>query len=652
VSEFIGLTIAGLSLGAIYAIAACGLVVTYTTSGVFNFAHGAIGMFMAYVWWELRIHQHWAAPWALVVTLLVIAPAIGLIIRWGLVRFVNVNDTGLMLMVTLAVLVALMGLAFVIWPPTVGRFLPLFFGPDAHITVDGQRVSYEELIAIGLALATALSLRLFFYRTNLGISMRAVVDDRPLMGLAGGSSALLDSLSWMIGAFLGALAGVLTATTYALDVINLTLLVLNSFAAAMLGRLRNLPLTFLGAIILGLAEAYVTGYVRLTGAISHLRPVLPTLFLFVVLLALPSVRLRAGRPAVTSAVRVPSALGSVKNGVVIVVAALVAAPMLHGTTLSAIDAGMALAIGALSIVLLSGYGGQVSLAQYTFFGFGAFIYYKTAGHHGSPFGLLVAIVAGAVLGAVVALPALRLRGLELALSTLAFGQLAYYMFFLQPQVMGRGDLEIPRLHLPGLSLHDDRTNMVFLAVVFAVLSAGILAIRRGPAGRVLNAAKDSEAAAATIGLSVRVTKIALFSAATALASFGGALYGSTTQAVTSDNFQYIQSLFIVLIVYIWGVSTPGSALAGALSLAVAPLIAVHLPARWSALTYFMTGFGALGLVLRPNGVIPTLSDQLHGLWARVRAPRPPAVGATAPALGPVPAAHPRASQSLASQQPG
>jgi branched-chain amino acid transport system permease protein len=194
--------------------------------------------------------------------------------------------------------------------------------------------------------------------------------------------------------------------------------------------------------------------------------------------------------------------------------------------------------------------------------------------------------------------------------------------------------------------------MVFLALVFAVLSAGILAIRRGPAGRVLNAAKDSEAAAATIGLSVRVTKIALFSAATALASFGGALYGSTTQAVTSDNFQYIQSLFIVLIVYIWGVSTPGSALAGALSLAVAPLIAVHLPARWSALTYFMTGFGALGLVLRPNGVIPTLSDQLHGLWARVRAPRPPAVGATAPALGPVPAAHPRASQSLASQQPG
>ncbi|HVU71936.1 MAG TPA: ABC transporter permease [Mycobacteriales bacterium] len=628
--EFIGLSIAGLSLGAIYAIAACGLVVTYTTSGVFNFAHGAIGMFMAYVYWELRIHQHWAGPWALIMTLLIIAPVLGLIIRWALVQFVNVNDTGLMLVVTLAVLVALMGLAFTIWLPTQGRFLPVFFGPDAHISVDGQRVSYEELIAIGLAAALAVALRLFFFRTNIGISMRAVVDDRPLMGLAGGSSKLLDSLSWVIGAALGALAGILTATTYSLDVINLTLLVLNSFAAAMLGRLRNLPLTFLGAIMLGLAEAYVTGYVRLTGTLAHLRPVLPTLFLFAVLLFLPSVRLRAGRPAVAAAIRVPTALGSLRNGVVIVIAALIAAPMLSGTNLTAIEAGVALAIGALSIVLLSGYGGQVSLAQYTFFGFGAFIYYKTAGHGGSAIGLLAAAGAGAVLGVVVALPALRLRGLELALSTLAFGQLAYYMFFLQNGVMGRGDITIPRLHVPGLNLNNDRTNLVFLAVVFALLSSALLWVRRGTAGRVLNATKDSEAAVATIGLSIRVTKIALFSASTALACFGGALYGSTTKAVTSDNFQYIQSLFIVLIVYLWGVSTPGAALAGALSLAISPLTAVHLSPRFQSLTYLMTGFGALVLVLFPNGIIPTASGFFHRQWARMREPRPPLV-----TLGPI-----------------
>src|SRR5579884_83314 len=459
--EFIGLTIAGLALGAIYAIAASGLVVTYTTSGVFNFAHGAIGMVMAFIYWQLRVQENWNAPLAIGLSLLVIAPAIGLLLQATLIRRLNVNDTGMTLVVTLAVMVALMGIAFTGWPQTTGRLLPAFFGPDAHVSVSGELVSYEELISIGLAIATALGLRLFFYNTRIGIAMRGVVDDRQLMAMNGRSPAMLNALSWMIGAALGGLAGILTASTYSLDVINLTLLVLNSFAAAMLGRLRNLILTFVGALVLGLADAYVTGYVHLSGWLVHLRPVLPTLFLFVVLIALPAVRLRAGTAPISKAIRIPSAVGSLRNGAGLVVLALVVAPFLHGTVLGNVNQGVALGIGALSIVLLSGFGGQISLAQYTFFGLGAWLFSET-GHGGNPVGLLVAALAGAALGAVVALPALRLRGLELALSTLAFGQLAYYMFFLQPQVMGRSDLLIPRLHLPGLSLADGKANLVFL----------------------------------------------------------------------------------------------------------------------------------------------------------------------------------------------
>ena len=615
-NEFIGLTIAGISLGAIYAIAASGLVVTYTTSGVFNFAHGAIGMVMAFTYWQLRVSDHWAAPWALGLCLLVIAPVIGVILQRLLIRHVNINDTGLMLVVTLAILVALMGIAFTVWPQTTGRNLNLFFGADHYVSVAGNRVSYEEIICIVLAAAVAGGLRLFFFNTRLGIAMRGVVDDRSLMALNGGRPASLNALSWMIGAALGALAGILQASTSALDVLNLTLLVLNSFAAAMLGRLRSLPLTFAGAMVLGLADAYVTGYVNLTGWLLHLRPVLPTLFLFIVLLALPAVRLRAGVAPVAKAIRVPSARSSLTTGALLVVLAAVLAPMLHGTMLGNVNAGVSLGIGALSIVLLSGYGGQISLCQYTFFGFGAWLFAHT-GHGGNPVGLLVAALAGAGLGAVVALPALRLRGLELALSTLAFGQLAYYLFFLQDSVMGRSDLVVPRLHLPGLSLSNNRTNLVVMTAIFAVLAAGVLAIRRGPFGRLLNATKDSQAACATLGLNLRLTKIALFSVATAIATFGGALYGSTQHTVTSDNFQYIESLFIVLIVYIWGVSTPGAALAGALSLSLAPQIAIHLPTRFTAVTYFMTGFGALGLVLRPEGIIASTGEQFRDALSRL-----------------------------------
>lgn len=614
-NAFVGLTIAGISLGAIYAIAASGLVVTYTTSGVFNFAHGAIGMIMAFTYWQLRVHDHWAAPFALGLSLLVIAPAIGVILQRVLIRHVNINDTGLMLVVTLAILVALMGIAFTVWPQTTGRNLNLFFGADHHVSIAGNRVSYEELITIALAGAVAVGLRLFFYNTRLGIAMRGVVDDRSLMALNGGRPAALSALSWMIGAALGALAGILQASTSALDVLNLTLLVLNSFAAAMLGRLRSLPLTFAGAMVLGLADAYVTGYVNLSGWLLHLRPVLPTLFLFIVLLALPAVRLRAGVAPIAKAVRVPSARASLTTGALLVAAAAVVAPLLHGTVLGNVNAGVSLGIGALSIVLLSGYGGQISLCQYTFFGFGAWIFAHT-GQGGNPVGLLVAAVAGAALGAVVALPALRLRGLELALSTLAFGQLAYYLFFLQDSVMGRSDLLVPRLHFPGLSLENNRTNLIVMTAIFAILAAGVLAIRRGPFGRLLNATKDSQAACATLGLNLRLTKIALFAVATALATFGGALYGSTQHTVTSDNFQYIESLFIVLIVYIWGVSTPGAALAGALSLALAPQIAIHLPTRFTAVTYFMTGFGALGLVLRPEGIIASTGERFREIFAR------------------------------------
>jgi len=635
--EFIGLTIAGVALGAIYAISASGLVVTYTTSGVFNFAQGAIGMFVAFVYWQLRIDMHWSGPAAVVMSLLVIAPAIGLLLQWGLIRRLNVNDRGLTLVVTVAVMVAFMGLAFAIWPQDVGHSIPLLFGPDHHFSVGGNLVSYEEVLSIVLAAVTAVGLRLLFFSTRVGTAMRGVVDDRDLIGLNGGSPQTLSALSWMIGASLGGLAGVLTASTFSLDVINLTLLVLNSFAAAMLGRLRNLPLTFVGAMIIGLADAYVTGYLQLSGWLAHLRPVLPTLFLFVVLLVLPAVRLRAGVAPVSKAVAVPSALGSLRNGAVLVGAALVAAATMHGIALTDATAGVALGIGALSIVLLSGYGGQISLAQYAFFGLGAFVFAKVG--TGSVLGLLVAAAVGGAVGVVVALPALRLRGLELALSTLAFGQLAYYMFFLQPQVMGHADLAVPRLHLPGVDLEHDGTYLVFLTVVFALLSAGVLAIRRGRFGQIVIATKDSQAACASLGLNPRLAKLALFATATATATFGGALFGSAQRIVNGDQFQYVASLFILLIVYIWGVSTPGAALAGGLSLSMAPLLAVHLPTRLQALTYFLTGFGALLLVSHPEGLIPAVTGWVRG---RLRAPAP-----ARPARAPVAAVTARSAAEAA-----
>lgn len=620
---FIGLTLGGIAIGAVYAIAASGLVVTYTTSGVFNFAHGAIGMVMAFLYWQLRFSSHWPAPLAMLVVLFVAAPLLGALIEAVLIRRLNITDTGTTLVVTLGLLIFCMGLAFYFWPPTVTRIMPVLFGPDKYLSIAGTRFTYEQVLAVILAIVVAGLLRLLFFQTRTGITMRAVVDDRDLTALNGATPALVSMLSWAIGACLGALAGVLQASlSNNLNVIDLTFLIVNSFAAAMLGRLKSLPLTFAGALGLGLLDRYVTGYIHLTGNLEHLRPVLPVVFLFAVLIILPAMRLRSGRLVGARVPRIPGSRESVASAIAFVVAAAVLVNFLHGVNLTAAAQGIAIGIFGLSLVLLTGYGGQVSLCQYSFVGLGAFVFARVAGS-GNPLGLLAVAAIAAGVGAIVALPALRLRGLYLALSTLAFAELAYFMFFLQPSVMGRTALKVHRLSLPLWSVNSDRANVVMLAVAFSLLALLVLAIRRGPFGRTLGAMRDSEAACATLGLNLTFTKMAVFALSAAIAAVGGALYGASQHTVTSDNFIYIQSLFLLLVVYIWGINSPSGALLGGLSLTIVTVIVTpHLSTRLGgSLRYLAVGLGIIGLSRYPSGVIGQMSAAWDDVRARFRSGR-------------------------------
>jgi branched-chain amino acid transport system permease protein len=567
------------------------------------------------VYWELRVHFHWVGPVAVVFVLLVAAPLYGMAVERLLIRPLDPEDTGTTLVVTLGLLVMSLGLAYTLWPVTSTRVLLPFFGPGRFVSVLGNRVSYEQLITIGLAVVVAVGLRLLFFRTRVGVAMRGVVDDRALMALNGGYPGRLNALSWAIGASLGALSGILqSGSAGGLQVLTLTFLVVNAFAAALLGRLRSLPLTFAGALALGLLVQYVTGYVTLNGWMSNLKPVLPTFFLFAVLLILPPQRLRAGAATVTDALRVPTLRRSVVSGAGFVFVAGLIEPFLHsGVLIGQASEGVGLGIVALSVVLLTGYGGQISLAAYAFMGFGAWLFAKvTPG--GSVVGLVIVAVVTGLLGAVVALPALRLRGLYLALSTLAFAELAYFLFFNQTKIMGSVDVSVPRVHLPWVSLAGAKAELFFECVVFAVFAVALLAVRRGSIGRLLAATRDSSAAAATLGANLNLTKLVLFAAASAVAGVGGALWGGVERQVSALNFQYQFGLSLLLIVYIWGVCSPAGALLGGLSLSLAfPQIAPHLPARWSQLALVATGLGAISLGRNRNGTI----GQISQVWDRI-----------------------------------
>ena len=376
--------------------------------------------------------------------------------------------------------------------------------------------------------------------------------------MSGASPVTMSRTGWILGSFLAALAGVLLAQqqSTALNPYFLSLLVVNSFAAAVVGRLRSVNMTYVGALILGLLVTYFQSY-----AVPHLGlswgpdllAIIPMVFLFGALVALPSVRLRAvGRLSTLKPPRVAAGWESLGAGVAFLVVAGLFSLTITGVAVDGIsntgliaDQTMTLGIVGLSLVLIIGYAGQVSLCQFSFMGIGAVVMGKVAGG-GSLVGLIASVAICAAIGALIALPAIRLRGLYLALATFAFAD-AMYSIFPDTHVLGQG-LDVGQIILPGLSFAGNRAGFLLVAVAFVLCAWLVLAIRRSLFGRRLVALNDSPAACATIGLNAPFTKVAVFAIAAGLAGLAGALYRTTASTVGPSDFDIFSGVMFVLFV--------------------------------------------------------------------------------------------------------
>ncbi len=617
--EFLEFTIIGIVLGSAYAVAASGLVVTYATSGIFNIAHGAMGMFMAFVYWQLSVAWHMNTALAFVLTVFVLAPLLGAVVERAVIRWMDPDNVATALAVTVGLTLLFFGLVDnYLWKPSA-RVVPQFFGFDGF-TFLGVRIDWEEVITVGAAIAIAVGLRLFLYRTRTGIAMRGVVDNRSLIGTFGGRPARLSTLSWAIGASLASVAGILVAPRLQLQPLILTLLVVDAYAAAMIGRLRSLPMTFLGALIVGLASSYALGYVPNTGfwastPVQGLTQSVPSIVLFIVLLVLPMHRVRSGAPQRHAPLAPAGLLRSLQGGVLLVAGVGVAVSFMGPGSVVKLGIGLALGLVCLSLVPLTGWGGYVSICQLTFAGLGAYAMYKF-GSGGSLLGLLAAAGLAGAVGALVALPALRLRGLYLALATMAFATLMDNAFFPWSAVFGfNGSVAVQRPDLFGLHVTSDKAFTVFLAVVFALFSIGVLALRRGPFGRVLVGMKDSEAACATLGLSLTTTKLIVFTLSAAMAGVAGALYGGAESVAGGTSFEMFESLLVLAVVAIGGAAVCSGALAGGLALGFLP---------GNAQDVFI-GAGTVALAFYPDGVLPLAYGRIGGWWRELTAPGEAAV---------------------------
>lgn len=612
--KFLTFTIVGLSTGAIYAIIASGLVLTYTTTGIFNFAQGAIGMVCAFAYWQMHMGWGWPVWASLAVAVLVIAPLLGILIDTFVMRGLEDTSEVTKLVVSIGLLVGLIGLAIWVWKPGVSRNFPAFFANQGFMLLN-TRVTGQQAITVVVAVVVAGALWLFLRTTRTGVAMRAVVDDRSLASLNGVRPNRVSSLAWAMGCTLAAIGGILIAPNVALDAATLSLLIVNAYAAAIIGRLRSLPLTFLGAVILGCTEAYLAGYLKSSPNLAGLRLAAPAILLFIVLLIIPSSRLR-GRRQSREYFPMPTWKGSWVFAGLAVLAGVIMA-----TTLSTSDATtyakvFTFAIFALSLVPLIGFAGQISLATLTFGAIGALIY-GHLGATGNPLALVLAFLVPAFVGALIALPALRLSGIYLALGTAAFAvALDRWIFNLGDFDLGPfhislfelGSTEVAPLKVFGFAFDTPARQMVLVSVAFALISVVVVAVRRSRYGRRLLAMKSSEAACATLGLDLVGTKLSVFALSAGIAGLGGAIYGMQLRSISPQNFGFVNGLPVLLLAVVGGIGAVGGALmAGASLMGFLPLIAT-LGAFFANLASVLPGLAGIGLGRNPNGSVHDMRE--------------------------------------------
>jgi branched-subunit amino acid ABC-type transport system permease component len=616
VSTWAPFVVSGLVVGSIYAIAAMGLVVTYRTTGLFSFAHGATGMAVAYAFYTLREDVGMPTALAFVLALGVVAPALGMALERLLFRGIDQASQTTKVVVTMGLLIVLQGSAVAVYGANPKPFEP--FLPSSTFRVASVNVGWDQLIIVLVGAGVLAALGLFFGRSRTGTVMRALVDDRELVQAAGFSATRLGSLTWALGAVTAGLAGILFSPLLGLDSVILTLLVVQAYAAAILGRLTSLPRTYVGAMALGLTGALsLKVFASQPTLLNGLRPSIPFLFLLGALVLSRRGTLRELGSSAPWAGTVGAGTGSWWPLLVLL---LPATALLSETRVFSLGFALVIACAFLSLTVLTGTSGLISLTQAGLVGTGAFAYIHLV-NAGVPF--WIALPLGGLLvvplGVAIAVPALRLSGLFLALATFGFGQLIDGLLF-GSWTWFSGGSDGLRGGRPSL-FDTDRTYVAFVVVVLAAIVAAMGQLRRTGLGRTLVALRDSPAAADALGVDPLWPRVAIFSISAFVAGVAGGLYGGLLEGAGSSFFNSFTSVLWLTIAVVGGIqSAYGAVVAALLFYFVPALFSGGEPSPWLTPAF---GLGAVLLARRPGGLVGLLADRWPRRLIVVRRDLPP-----------------------------
>ncbi|MBV8431895.1 MAG: ATP-binding cassette domain-containing protein [Solirubrobacterales bacterium] len=606
--------VAGIAAGSIYGLAATGLVLTYKTSGIFNFGQGALATAAAYIFYAMHYAGNINWVLALVVSVLVAGPVMGLGME-GISRRLSQQSVAWKIVATTGLILIVQGLGTIKYGSDtidVPQFLPK--GSD-FFRAGGVNVSYAQLTVTVVGVAAVASLYALFRWSRAGTAMRAVVDDPDLLAMQATSPVRVRRGAWIIGTTFAALSGVLVLPFVGLSAVALTYIVVQAFGAAALGAFSSIPLTFAGAIAIEIVASISQKYVVSVTWLAGLPDSLPFIVLFIALLLLPRRRLasRSGVEARPPLQWQGPARVRIVSGVV-VVALLALVPWVVGDKIGFWTIGLTQMIMLLSLGLLVKTSGQVSLCQATFGAIGAVAFSQLTTGAGIPW-FAALIISGLIVvpvGAFVAIPAIRLPGLFLALATFGFGIFVQQMLYSTGwmfTILSSGRA-VPR---PSFGSSDTGYYYVVLAIV--VLTALVMvAIHEARLGRLLRGLSDSPLAVATMGLSTNTTRVIVFCISAFFAAISGVLYAASIHfAVSSDiHFDPFYSLTLLAILALAPFAEPWYAIF-ALAAAVIPGYLTGANVTWWLNVLF--GVSAIAVALRGShaGMPPRLRRTLERL---------------------------------------
>ena len=588
--QYLLFAIVGLGFGCIYAAISMGVVITYRGTGIINFATGAMAMWGAYVFDELNrtgdlvfpvaIIPHsvslgdglGSVPFPLAMTLAVLSCSlIGLLVHFLVFRPLRRAPILARVVASVGVLLAIQALIVMQFSSTPRAVVPIL--PNEPVSFAGISFSRDRLWLTGVVVVIAVAMWAWFRFTRLGLATRASAENERAIGLARYSPQVLAGSTWVLSSTVVGFIVILTSPTVILNPLTYVLAIVPALAAALVGRLSSIAVTVAAALGLGVIQSIVIFQTTkswwpdwaVTGLADAVPFVVIIVALFIVGDALPSRGAveadplpEVYRPKMRAAVIAP-----------VVIGAGVLATLTSGSYRFGVITSMIVTIIMLSLVVLTGLVGQISLAQAGIAGTAGFALSKLGDVVGIPFPIstLLATLVATAFGVLIGIPALRIRGAQLAVVTLA-GAVALEKFIFRNARLAEAagnPISDPTLFGFDMGVREGRTIarvefaiLVLLVVTVCAILVGNLA--RSATGRRFLAVRSNERAGASVGISIANTKLLAFGIASFLAGLGGSFIGYSRGQLSADSFAVLVGLSFLAFAYLGGITTVSGAI--------------------------------------------------------------------------------------------